>query len=174
MAGSELKIISLNAHRIGRREKLVELREKILEKNPHVVYIQEIVVNAAIRVFNASFQVVINMEERAINGDGVGIVTLIKNGINISDFIVGAEGRTIGIKINNAQFWNIYPLSGTNNKTWRETYFRETLPNYMANWKDQTLFVNQGGDHNCIIRDIDSENNPRQHMQDGLIKHLQI
>ena len=119
MAGSELKIISLNAHRIGRREKLVELREKILEKNPHVVYIQEIVVNAAIRVFNASFQVVINMEERAINGDGVGIVTLIKNGINISDFIIGAEGRTIGIKINNAQFWNIYPLSGTNNKTWR-------------------------------------------------------
>ena len=174
MAGSELKVLSLNAHRIGRREKLVELKEKILEKSPHVVYIQEIVVNAAIKVFNSSFQVVINMEERAINGDGVGIVTLIKNGINISDFIVGAEGRTIGIKINNAQFWNIYPLSGTNNKSWRETYFRETLPNYMANWKDQTLFVNQGGDHNCIIRDIDSENNPRQHMQEGLIKQLQI
>ena len=28
MAGSEFKIISLNAHRIGRREKLVELKEK--------------------------------------------------------------------------------------------------------------------------------------------------
>ena len=168
------KIITTNAHRIGRKIKVIELKERILNLSPHIVYIQEISVKMAIEVFSSYFQVLVNMEDRAHFTDGIGMVTLVKNGIKIVDFILGEEGRTIGLKINDAQFWNVYPKSGTENKKWRETYFRETLPNYMVNWKDHTSFVNQGGDHNATIRLIDSENNQGQHLQEGLIKQLQI
>ena len=42
------------------------------------------------------------------------------------------------------------------------------------NWKDSTQYILQSGDHNCIHRALDSLNNSVQHLQPGLVKHLQI
>ena len=42
------------------------------------------------------------------------------------------------------------------------------------NWKDQTRYIIQVGDHNCTHRDIDSLNNPGQHKQPGLIAEMKI
>ena len=87
---------------------------------------------------------------------------------------MGKNGRIIGIKMPNLQIWNVYPQSGSNHKRDREIFFNEKLCNYMSLWKDQSRFVIQGGDHNCIHRKEDSVNNPGQHLQQGLIKHLRI
>ena len=75
---------------------------------------QEINITSAIKIFSEKFQVLVNIEEGS--KDGIGIVSLIKKDIHIVDTIVGVNGRIIGIQIKDAQFWNIYPQSGTNLK----------------------------------------------------------
>merc|ERR1712030_210585 len=114
----------------------------------------------------------VNIEEGS--KDGIGIVSLIKKDIYIVDTIVGVNGRIIAIKIKDAQFWNIYPQSGTNFKNRREIFFREELTGYMMNWKDNTRYIFQLGDHNCVHRALDSLHNSSQHIQPALIKHMQI
>ena len=52
----------------------------------------------------------------------IGIATLIKNEVNILDTIIGNNGRIIGVKINEVQVWNVYPISGTGYKK-RQGYF---------------------------------------------------
>ena len=174
MAGTNpnLTVLTANAHRIGRREKILELLEAFKSYNPNIIFIQEIVINMALKIFSPHFQVFVNLETPSY--DGVGIVTLVDNQIKVIDHKIGEEGRTIGVKTRDVQFWNVYPKSGTNNKKWRENYFREVLSNHMIVWKDQTRFVIQGGDHNCTIREIDSENNQGQHLQKALVNHFRV
>ena len=118
------------------------------------------------------YQVFINLELEC--RDGIGIVTLVKKGLKVSDVIIGHNGRIIGLKVFNAQIWNVYPRSGSAFKKERELFFREILCNLFMNWKDSTKYIFQSGDHNCIHRELDSLNNSDQHMQPGLVKHLQI
>ena len=42
------------------------------------------------------------------------------------------------------------------------------------NWKGLSRYIIESGDHNCIHRLADSLNNSAQHIQPGLIKHMQI
>ena len=44
----------------------------------------------------------------------------------------------------------------------------------MVSWKDHTSMVSQAGDHNCTIREKDSENNKKQHFQPALVEHLKV
>ena len=140
--------------------------------DPIFVCIQEIKVSSAIKVFSDKYQVFINLEQGS--QDWIGIVSLVKKGINVSDIIIGQNGRIIGLKILNLQIWNVYPKSGSAFKKDREIFFRETLCNLYMNWKDSTQYILQAGDHNCIHRALDSLNNSMQHLQPGLVKHLQI
>ena len=140
--------------------------------DPLLVCIQEINIMNAIKVFSNKFQVYVNMEPGA--KDGIGIVTLVKTGLETEDIIIGKNGRIIGIKIRNVQIWNIYPKSGSAHKREREIFFREILCNLFMNWKDSTEFIIQSGDHNCTHREQDSVNNSQQHMQPALVKHMQI
>ena len=114
------------------------------------------------------------METRAHYTDGVGIVTIVKRDIKILESIIGSEGRILGLKIPNVQLWHVYPISGSGHKKDRELFFRETLNNYMMCWKDSTKYLVQAGDHNCTHRLLDSENNPKEKYQDGLVKHLSV
>ncbi len=140
--------------------------------NPNIVLIQEIAINMALKIFSHHFQVFVNLETPS--NDGVGMVTLVDKQMKVIDHKIGDEGRTIRVKTREIQFWNVYPKSGTNNKNWREKFFREELSNHMIVWKDQTRYVIQGGDHNCTIREIDSENNQVQHLQKGLMEHFKV
>ena len=44
----------------------------------------------------------------------------------------------------------------------------------MMNWKDQSEYIVESGDHNCTHRLVDSLHNSAQHLQPGLIQHMQI
>ena len=140
--------------------------------DPIFIFIQEIHVFSAIKAFSRKYQVFINLESES--KDGIGIVTLVKHGISISDTIIAKNGRIIGLKISNIQLWNVYPQSGSAYKKEREIFFRETLCNLMMNWKDQSEYIFESGDHNCTHRLVDSLHNSAQHLQPGLIKHMQI
>ena len=126
----------------------------------------------ASRVFKEYYQVIINGDDNM--GEGIGIMTLIDKNIYIEGTILGNTGRIIGIRLKNIQIWNIYPISGSGNKNKRELFFREDLINLMMNWKDESKYIFQVGDHNCTHRDQDSINNPKQHKQAGLIQQMKI
>ena len=123
-------------------------------------------------MFRNQFQVYINYDLKGNNN--IGIVTLVKKDLQVVDQLFSLDGRILGIKCQHIQIWNVYPLSGAENKKNRETFFRENLNNIMMNWKDHSKYVFQLGDHNCIYRKEDSLNNAGQHMQPGLISHLKI
>ena len=95
----------------------------------------------------------------------MGIVTLVKHGIQVNDIIVGLNGRILGVRIGDAQIWNIYPKSGSSFKKDREVFFREELSELFIQWKDTTKYIYQIGDHNCIHRKEDSLYNSQQHLQ---------
>ena len=165
-------IMNFNASRTSSLIKIRNFLNFINQYDPIFVAIQEINITSAIKIFSEKFQVLVNIEEGS--KDGIGIVSLIKKDIHIVDTIVGVNGRIIGIQIKDAQFWNIYPQSGTNFKNRREVFFREELTAYMMNWKDNTRYIFQLGDHNCVHRALDSLHNSSQHIQPALIKHMQI
>ena len=89
--------------------------------DPLFICIQEINVFSALKVFSGKFQVFINFE--ADSRDGIGIVTLVKKGITVSDNIIAKNGRIIVLKIYNMQLWNLYPPSGSQFKKDREIFF---------------------------------------------------
>ena len=134
--------------------------------------IQEINIFSARKFFCWKYQVFVNFDITAKTN--IGIVTLVDKDLKVIDTIIGNYGRIIGIKVNNIQVWNIYPLSGTGYKKEREIFFKETLCNYMMVWKDHTKYIIQAGDHNCTHRIKASLHNPEQHLQQGLIKHMKV
>ena len=144
---SSLTIMNFNASRTSNLVKIDNFLQFLVDYDPTIVNIQEINVQSALKVFSSNFQVIINVEIEA--KDGIGIVTLIKKGINISDLIIGKNGRIIGVKVRNVQVWNVYPKSGSAFKNEREKFFREELRTLMMNWKDLTKYVFQTWDHNC-------------------------
>ena len=95
-------------------------------------------------------------------------------GVHVKDQIIGNNGRIIGLWIENSQFWNVYPRSGSAFKKERESFFREDLTELYIQWKDCTKYIFQLGDHNCTHRLEDSLYNSPQHLQKGLISHLQV
>ena len=173
-SNGNLIIVTANAHRIGRIDKVCQMKEAIMSEHPHIAFIQEIVISSALSVFSPLFQVFVNLEDSAISTDGVGMVTLVDKQVKIMDYKIGNDGRTLGILTRDVQFWHVYPKSGSNENKWRENYFREVLPNHMVIWKDRTPVIIQGGDHNATVRLVDSENNQAQHLQKALVSHFHI
>ena len=165
-------IYNFNASRCSNLLRIRQFYDFFDSYDPTFVCIQEINVSSAIKVFSDKYQVFINLEQGS--QDGIGIVSLVKKGLFVSDIIIGHNGRIIGLKIFNLQIWNVYPKSGSAFKKDRELFFREILCNLFMNWKDSTQYILQAGDHNCIHRALDSLNNSMQHLQPGLVKHLQI
>ena len=169
---SFLNLFNFNAYRCSNLGRIEQFKEFLDDYNPAFVCIQEINVTSALKVFSMKYQVFINLEPGS--NDGIGIVSLVLKGINVSDVIISQNGRIIGLKVMNVQLWNVYPKSGSGHKNARETFFRETLCNLMMQWKDSPNYVIESGDHNCIHRAADSLYNSAQHLQPGLIKHMQI
>ena len=172
MAINSFNLLNFNASRCKSLAKIETFSKFLDDYDPLFVCIQEIHVSGALKVFSKKYQVFINLESGS--NDGVGIVTLIKNGVNIFDSIIGLNGRIIGVKVQNIQIWNVYPKSGSGFKKEREIFFREQLSELMVQWKDSTKYIFQLGDHNCTHRMEDSLYNGGQHLQAGLIKHMKI
>ena len=177
MMGDYINLFSFNAFRTRSVIRIREVYDFFESYEPTFVFIQEINVASALQVFSDRFQVFINLEQKS--EDGIGVVTLVRKNVDVEDIIVGFfflyfNSWIIGVKTRLCQFWNIYPKSGSGYRNQRELFFREELSNLMMNWKDSTEFVIQAGDHNYIYRIEDSLNNPLQHLQKGVVKHLQI
>ena len=129
--------------------------------DPDLISIQEIDLKGSVSIFSSKYHVFVNIGENS--SDGIGIVTLVKKKFIIEDFVVGGEGRFIGVKLGELQFWNVYPKSGTNNKSVREKFLKENLLDHLSLWSGRTKFSLIGGDFNCTNRLIDSLNHQQVH-----------
>ena len=127
MSQDYFEVLSLNASRIRNLGRIRDLLAFIMLLEPKVVFIQEIHIAGALQIFSPHFQVYVNMEPRAYDTDGVGIVTIIKHDIRVLENIIGSEGRILGLKIANVQLWHVYPISGSGFKKDREIFFRESI-----------------------------------------------
>ena len=165
-------IINLNAARCRSTAKVGDILRFLLDYDPIIVCIQEISIVTALKVFSGNFQVYANIESKS--KDVIGIVSLVRLGLHVKDEIIGNNGRIIGLWIENLQFWNVYPKSGSAYKKERESFFRKDLKELYIQWKDCTKYIFQLGDHNCPHRSEDSLYNSSQHLQKGLISHLQV
>ena len=112
--------------------------------SPNLICFQEIFIPNYLAVFSEDYEVYVNVE----TNQKIGTALAIRKGIKIIDFAMCNHGRIIGIKLSNVQVWNVYAASGSGNKKARESFFRETLPNLMSIWKDDTKHIVQAGDHN--------------------------
>ena len=164
-----LKILNLNAYRMVDCTKIKSILAMIKINLPLVVTIQEIHIANALRVFSPNYQVIVNIEQAS--RDGIGMCTLISKQVQVKDKVIGANGRIIGVKLDNVQIWNIYPKSGSQHKNIREIFFRQDLPNSLKVWnscnKSDIIVI---GDYNCLHREKDAINNPQ--VQPGLIKFM--
>ena len=94
-------ILNINASRIGKREKLIDLLALINIYSPSVVCIQEINIMTAYRYFQEYFQVIVNREDD--KNDDIGIVTLVNKKCKIEQNIIANNGRIIGTKLKQCQ-----------------------------------------------------------------------
>ena len=165
-------IISLNFSRFKNLGKINEIKNSLEKYNYDILCCQEIDIDSALVCFGNTFQTIVNWDLNAQHKIGTAII--IKKGININDYIVGCNGRLIGIKVENMQIWNLYPPSGSEFRKEREKFFIEKITSHMILWKDESKYIFQAGDFNCTHRKEDSKNNPDQHISNGLLKHMKI
>ena len=115
MASQSVPFLNINASQISNPSRVNDLLNLILTQSVFFVTIQEINVFSARKVFRNDFQVFVNNDLK--RADNIGIVTLVRKDIKVLDQILSVDGRILGIKCSALQLWNIYPLSGTENKT---------------------------------------------------------
>ena len=83
---SFLNLFNFNAYRCSNLIRIEQFRNFFDDYIPSFVCIQEINVASALKVFSTKYQVFINLEPGS--NDGIGIVTLVLKGIEVSDVII--------------------------------------------------------------------------------------
>ena len=91
-----INIFNFNASRCTSLGRIQQFYEYFEQYDPTFVCVQEIGIISALKVFSDKYQVFVNQEPGA--SDGIGIATLVKKGIKITDVIIGQNGRIIGLK----------------------------------------------------------------------------
>ena len=94
-----INIFNFNASRCASLRRIQQFYEYFEPYDPTFVCVQEISVISALKVFSDKYQVFVNLEPGVT--DGIGIVTLVKKGIKVTDVIIGLNGRIIGVKLTN-------------------------------------------------------------------------
>ena len=134
-------ILTLNFSRYKNEKKILQVWEKLSKYEVDIYCLQEVNIESVLKCFNDKYQVIVNWED--LSNNKIGIAMLVKNNLKNFVKILGGNGRSIGIKLENMQVWNLYPQSGSLFKKDREIFFTEKLCNYMMLWKDQTKFLFQ-------------------------------
>ena len=123
MDSTFFNLFNFNAYRTSNLLKIQQFQDFFDPYDPTFVFIQEINVVSALKVFSNKYQVFINVESNSF--DRIGIVSLVKKGLTISDSIISENGRVIGLKVMDLQVWNVYPQSGSGFKKDRETFLEK-------------------------------------------------
>ena len=165
-----LDILSFNTRRFSSQSKLDQVRGFFDEINPDIILVQEAPINKMHFLLSQQYEAFFNISSDSL--DNIGIIMMVHKKYKVYDLIIGEEGRSIGVKLNDAQIWNIYPQSGSRSE--RENFFNELLVQNMASWFGTTSKIILGGDVNCTSRLIDSEHHQLQHYQESFVQFMKM
>ena len=90
---SNINIFNFNASRCSNTVRIQKFYDFLEPYDPSLISIQEINIISALKVFSDKYQVYVNMEQESV--DGIGMATLVKKDIKVSDVIIGKNGRII-------------------------------------------------------------------------------
>ena len=102
---SSLKIFNFNASRISSLRRIRSVQSIFESFEPDIISIQEIDIKGSVDVFSNKYQVYVNIGDNS--SDGIGIVTLVRKKLIVEDFVVGGQGRILGVRLGDLQFWNV-------------------------------------------------------------------
>ncbi|KAK4045377.1 hypothetical protein OUZ56_032983 [Daphnia magna] len=70
-----------------------------------------------------------------------------RHGLSVNNILFEPEGRLIAMEVKGFAFVSIYAPSGDQNKTYRDSFLRETIPAYVAQYKAPAIIL---GDFNAV------------------------
>ncbi|KAI9550752.1 hypothetical protein GHT06_004945 [Daphnia sinensis] len=76
-----------------------------------------------------------------------GTAILVRHGLSVNNILFEPEGRLIAMEVKGFAFVCIYAPSGDQNKTYRDSFLRETIPAYVAQYKAPAIIL---GDFNTV------------------------
>ena len=151
-----LKIITLNT---GNNSVLGGLLSIIKMENPDIVFLQEIsVTTGQLKLFVAKYgyNAEANTDLLDITRLGTGLVW--RSDVPITEVTSVIDCRAQSAKLGSYNLINLYAPSGGNNKSQRRSFFGQDIFRLIRGI-NSTSYPLLGGDYNCILSAMDTENN---------------
>ena len=134
-------IATYNIARISSPEKLQILLNLFLDQKLDIICLQEVTFLSC-PVFTNHYQMYTNLGPRKH-----GTAVLVRHGLRANNILIEPEGRLIAMEVKGLAFVCIYAPSGDQNKTYRDSFFRQTIPAYVAQYKAPAIIL---GDFNAV------------------------
>jgi exonuclease III len=145
-----MNIATYNINNISSPEKLQIILNFFLNQKLDIVCLQEVVFPSC-TVFTNHYQMYTNLGPRKH-----GTAILVRHGLSASNILLEPEGRLIAMEVKGFAFVCIYAPSGDQNKSYRDSFLRQTIPAYVAQYKAPAIIL---GDFNAIDEIDDRKSN---------------
>ena len=70
-----------------------------------------------------------------------GTAILVRHGLSVNNILFEPEGRLIAMEVKGFAFVCIYAPSGDQNKSYRDSFLRQTIPAYVAQYKAPAVIL---------------------------------
>jgi len=134
-------IATYNINRISSPDKLQIILNFFLHHKLDIICLQEVVFHSS-TVFTNHYQMHTNLGPRKH-----GTAILVRHGLSVNNILFEPEGRLIAMEVKGFAFVCIYAPSGDQNKTYRDSFLRQTIPAYVAQYKAPAVIL---GDFNAV------------------------
>lgn len=134
------KIATININAVRCDTKINALASFIRSAELDVIFLQEV---ARTNIDLPGFRIEYNVDERRR-----GTAIAIRIYFNCNRIDRSFDSRLISLSINGVTFINVYAPPGTQNRTARENFYKETLPHYYHHASDTVVI---GGDFNSVV-----------------------
>lgn len=139
-------LATINLNGISNANKINSLKSFIYALDLDIICMQE-VINENLCI--PGYQMLFNISETCR-----GTAIALRNGIEIINVFRSLDSRALCINLqHNVRILNIYAPSGSNNRSTRELFFNQDVPNYLQNHPTYTVLL---GDFNSIVDPIDA------------------
>ena len=136
-----INVATYNINRISVPEKRQLLLDFFLQQKLDIVCLQEITFHSC-PIFTKNYQMFTNLGPRKH-----GTAILVRHGLHAENVLVEPEGRLLSVEVKGLAFVCIYAPSGEQNKTYRDFFFRQTIPAYVTKSKAPAIIL---GDFNAV------------------------
>lgn len=140
---------TINLNGISNTTKINALRDFVYTLDLDIVALQEVVGDC---ISIPGYAMIMNIDETQ-RGTAIGV----RNGIGVKQVHRSLDARVICIELGNDEnmikIVNLYAPSGSNNRSARELFFNQTVPQFLLNHPAHVIML---GDFNSVIESRDA------------------